>query len=178
MHQLIQLYADAQAEVRAKARAVVLGDEQFTYEELCRLSNSLARALQFHGCRRGDRVGLLVSKSPLAIASILGVLKADCIYVPLDVESPPVRSAKILDNCEPALLIVDGMGTKALQQIRSESRTVAATSAMSIERLSALSNQNSCACCLEDILRFSDDPISYKNESNDVAYILYTSGST
>src|SRR5215831_7796648 len=171
MQQLIQLYADAQAGVHSKARAVVLGDEQLTYGELYRFSNSLARALQFHGCRRGDRVGLLVSKSPLAIASTLGVLKADCIYVPLDVESPAVRIVKILDNSEPRLLIVDATGSKALQQVWSHSATLSTIPAASIERSHAVSDGNNYAFCLDDILRFSYEPMSYENESNDVAYI-------
>src|SRR5215831_11683746 len=178
MQQLIQRYADTHAKARANARAVVSGNDQLTYEELYQFSNSLARALRFHGCRRGDRVGLLVSKSPLAIASILGVLKADCIYVPLDVESPAVRTIKILDNSEPRLLVVDATGSKALQQIRSHSTTVSKIPATSIERSNAVSDGNNYAFCLDDILRFSDELISYENESNDVAYILYTSGST
>src|SRR5215470_8907702 len=178
MQQLIQLYADIQAKERPNARAVVLGDQQLTYGELYRFSNSLARALKSQGCRPGDRVVLMVSKSPLAIASILGVLKAGCIYVPLDVESPAVRNAMILDNCAPRLLLVDATGTKKLQELRSHSKMIARIPAATIERLSASWHRKSVVFGLDDILKFPDDPIPYKNDANDIAYILYTSGST
>ena len=178
MQQLIQLYADIQAKERPNARAVVLGDQQLTYGELYRFSNSLARALKSQGCRPGDRVVLMVSKSPLAIASILGVLKAGCIYVPLDVESPAVRNAMILDNCAPRLLLVDATGTKKLQELRSHSKMIALIPAATIERLSASWHRKSVVFGLDDILKFPDDPLPYKNDANDIAYILYTSGST
>src|SRR5262245_6535434 len=133
MPRLIQSYADHQAKVRPLARAIVLANEELTYAELDRWSNSLARTLQFHGCRRGDRVGLLVAKWPLAIASILGILKADCIYVPLDVESPAPRNIKILDNSEPRLVLVDASGLKAFRSLRSYSGRMVELQVASIE---------------------------------------------
>jgi len=176
--QLIQLYADIRANTRPDARAVVLGNQQLTYGELYRFSNSLARALKSRGCRPGDRVVLMVSKTPLAIASILGVLKAGCIYVPLDVDSPAVRSAMILDNCGPRLLLVDAAGTKKLKELRSHSTTMARIPAGAIETSGASLDRKSFVFGLDDILHFPDDPIPYKHDANDIAYILYTSGST
>src|SRR5215813_10137932 len=176
--QLIQLYADIQANTRPDARAVVLGNQQLTYGELCRFSNSLARALKSRGCRPGDRVVLMVSKTPLAIASILGVLKAGCIYVPLDIDSPAVRSAMILDNCAPRLLLVDATATKTLKELRSHSKTIAGIPAAAIEASSASFDRKSFVFGLDDIIKFPDDPIPYNRDANDIAYILYTSGST
>jgi hypothetical protein len=46
-------------------------------------------------------------KSPLAIASILGILKADCIYVPVDPESPPQRACTIMKSAEPTAILAD-----------------------------------------------------------------------
>jgi len=160
MCRLIQSYAEAQARSRPMARAVVLGNEEFTYADLDQWSNSLARALQSRGCRRGDRVGLLLSKAPLAIAGILGILKADCICVPLDVESPASRLNKILDNSEPRLLLVDASGRKVSRELRSFS-----TNALEIDA-AATEGANTC------------DPVVSKNSPEDVAYLLYTSGST
>jgi amino acid adenylation domain-containing protein len=154
MRTLIQSYADEQAKLRPAATAVVSGNEHLTYDALGQWSNSLARALQSSGCRRGDRVALAVSKSPFAIAGILGILKADCIYVPLDVESPTRRAARILENCEPRLLLADASGAKLVRELHTDSMT----------------NEN--------VPRFSSEPIRYENGPDDIAYILYTSGST
>jgi amino acid adenylation domain-containing protein len=177
MRRLIQSYADAKAKLNPRARAVVLRGEELTYADLDRCSNALARTLQSLGCRRGDRVGLLVSKSPLAIASILGVLKADCIYVPLDVESPYSRVLKILDNSEPRLLIVDASGARILQDLRSHSAKCLELPVVSIEDSNAPVPRG-YICCWSDILESSQEPLSYQNEPQDPAYILYTSGST
>jgi amino acid adenylation domain-containing protein len=160
------------------ARAVVLANEELTYAELDRWSNSLARTLQFHGCRRGDRVGLLVAKWPLAIASILGILKADCIYVPLDVDSPVLRAIEILHNSEPRLLLVDATGAKTLRNLWSHCSKPSSFQAASIEPSSTLSGRNGYEFCGNDIAQFSAKPMSYRNGPDDPAYILYTSGST
>jgi amino acid adenylation domain-containing protein len=177
VQRLIQSYADAQAKFRPTATAVVFGNEGLTYLDLYRWSNSLARALKSHGCRRGDRVGLMVSKSPMAIASILAVLKADCIYVPIDVESPAPRIIKILENSEPRLLLVDASGTKSLEELWSHSTTIGFKAAL-LECGSAFSDRTRYAFCGDDIVRFSDEPLRYENVDDDPAYIMYTSGST
>src|SRR5258706_5601821 len=68
-----------------------------SYGELEQSSNRLAHLLKDAGCRRGDRVGLLLPKSPAAIVAMLGVLKADAIYVPMDPASPAPRQARVLE---------------------------------------------------------------------------------
>ncbi|HKC89555.1 MAG TPA: AMP-binding protein, partial [Blastocatellia bacterium] len=65
-----------------------MNDERIRYAELEEASNQLARQLQAVGCARGDRVCFLTPKRVAAIISELGVLKADCAYVPLDPSSP------------------------------------------------------------------------------------------
>jgi amino acid adenylation domain-containing protein len=178
MRRLIQSYADAQASLQPAAKAVVMGNRQLTYFELFRWSNSLARALRSHGCRRGDRVGLLLSKTPLAIAGILGILKADCICLPLDVESPTPRLSRILDNAEPRLLLVDASGRRALHELRSHSMEIAAIKAASTEASITLPDRDSYVFCMDDIVQFPGDEVVYENGPDDPAYLLYTSGST
>jgi amino acid adenylation domain-containing protein len=178
MRRLIQSYADAQAESRPQARAIVYLNQQLTYAQLDRWSNSLAHALRSHGCCRGDRVCLLVSKTPLAIASILGILKADCIYVPVDVDSPAARAVHILDNSEPRLLLADASGAGLLNELRSRATKGAQLTAASIEPASALADRSAYAFCADDIVRFPHQLLRYENGPDDPAYILYTSGST
>src|SRR5437762_13735856 len=96
----IQSWVAARAQQCPKSTATVLKGERLSYGRMEEISNQLARMLIEGGCRRGDRVCLLLPKSPAAIAGILGVLKADCIYVPLDPSCPAVRLAKIAETCE------------------------------------------------------------------------------
>jgi len=86
---LLQEGVTAQAQARPEATALVFKDTRLTYGALEEASNRLAWMLIASGCRREDRVGLLMPKMPTAIVAMLGVLKADAIYVPLDPAGPP-----------------------------------------------------------------------------------------
>jgi amino acid adenylation domain-containing protein len=108
----------------------------------------------------------------------LGILKADCIYVPLDVESPSSRALQILENCEPRLLLVDASGANSVQKLLTHSSTVAGLQIASIERSSAISGQIRFVFCGDDVVRFSHEPAQSRNGPDDLAYIMYTSGST
>src|SRR5262244_2439910 len=98
MSRLLQSWVTQQAEARPNAPAIVSGSEILTYGQLERSSNQLAHLLRDAGCRKGDRVCLLMPKSPAAILSMIGVLKAGCMHVPLDASSPAARIRSILDS--------------------------------------------------------------------------------
>src|SRR6516162_5136615 len=105
MTQLLQNYSCDAAHARPDGVAVVSGSERLTYEAIEMLSNQLARAIHAAGCERGGRVAMLLPKVPRTIASILGILKSDCAYVPVDTNSPVERALKILHSAEPGLLL-------------------------------------------------------------------------
>ena len=99
MTRLLQTAISERAEARPEARAVISQDGGLSYGELEAASNRLAHMLRHLGCRRGDRVALLMPKTPAAIACLVGVLKADAAYVPLDPAGPPARLARMLEVC-------------------------------------------------------------------------------
>ena len=100
--------------------ALVLGERRITYGELEARANRLARLLQAIGCRAGDRVGLILPKSPAAVAGMLATLKAGCIYVPLDPESPPARIGRILRAAECRCVLVSAPGLALLDELATE----------------------------------------------------------
>ena len=111
MSELLQDGITAQAVRRPDAPAVVSRDERLTYAGLEQQSNRLARLLRDAGVRRGDRVCLLMPKSPAVVVAMLGVLKADAIYVPLDSTSPAPRVEKMIASCEDRwILAAEGGG--------------------------------------------------------------------
>jgi len=97
--------ADGPSAAASRSHGYRLSRSSCELRALDHASNRLARALQAAGCTRGDRVGLFLPKSPQALIAMLGVLKADCIYVPIDTASPAVRIARILRTCECRCLI-------------------------------------------------------------------------
>jgi len=105
MSQLLQDFAGRSAESRGDAAALVLGEERLTYGELDQLSDRLAAQIVDAGCQPGDRVAILMSKRPLALVAMQAIMKAGCVYVPIDAESPAARAALIVGAAEPALLL-------------------------------------------------------------------------
>src|SRR5262245_60929936 len=85
-----------------------MGNERWSYGELVAFSNRIARSLQLAGCRRGDRVAFVLPKCPRTIASILGILKAGCAYVPIDPKSPSARALRIVESADPKVILTDG----------------------------------------------------------------------
>src|SRR5207248_10738030 len=108
MGALLQQGVSAQAQRRPEAVALVFKDARLTYGALEEASNRLAHLLKEAGCERGDRVGLLMPKMPTAILAMLGALKADCIYVPMDPASPPARQARVLEVADCRCILAAG----------------------------------------------------------------------
>ena len=63
MTQVLHEWVSRQADVRPDAAAVVAPGECLTYGQLDAMSNQLARALKDAGCKKGDRVCLLMPGS-------------------------------------------------------------------------------------------------------------------
>jgi amino acid adenylation domain-containing protein len=175
---LLQEFVSGQAAVRPLRVALVHGDSRMTYGELDRRSNQLAGLLKARGCRRGDRVAVLMPKSPLAIVSLLAVYKADATYVPLDPACPAPRLAKILESCDSSWLLASGVDRSHLQLLALEAERRPGM------RLAWLGSSPpeiagvSIAFTLPDVERGPADPLQYENAADDPAHILFTSGST
>ena len=130
MKELLQAAITAQAERHSDAVAVSLGKERLTYGELEAESNRLARLLRAGGVARGDRVALLLPKSPAAVVAILAVLKADAIYVPLDLSSPASRVATMIAACGSRWILAGDAATALLEELLRDP-TFAASHAVS-----------------------------------------------
>jgi amino acid adenylation domain-containing protein len=178
MIERLQGWVAAQAQQRPEATAVVLKGERMSYGRLEEISNQLARMLIEGGCRRGDRVCLLLPKSPAAIAAILGVLKADCIYVPLDPSCPVLRLAKIVETCENRWILAGGSASPVLKDLAGNCRPGSALRIGWLDEGGAAGENSKPAFSIADLSVFSGEPLDSGNTSSDPAYIMFTSGST
>ena len=104
------------AERHADRDAVVMEGARLSYAALEQASSRFARSLAAHGVRRGDRVALWLPKSPRAIVALWGTMKAGAAYVPVDPAAPPARLAYIARNCEVAGLVTLGERAAALDE--------------------------------------------------------------
>ncbi|MEA3087823.1 MAG: hypothetical protein QOC89_5520, partial [Paraburkholderia sp.] len=94
--------------------AVRCGAEQLSYRELDALGDAIANGLT--ACvPDGARIGLSMQKSVLLVATVLGVLKAGCAYVPLDPAYPAERLRYFVENCAVDTVLADESSRRALQ---------------------------------------------------------------
>jgi len=177
MNRMLQAYLQEQAQRRPEAAAVRLMEERLTYGVLDRLSNQLASALRDAGCRRGDRVCILQEKSPRAVLSILGALEADCIYVPVDVHNPPARLLSIVAQTMPAAILYDGVGARMFREITAELHASQPVIGW-IDAADVPPELAGASITLRDLESRDGPPPDSRNQPDDIAYILFTSGST
>ncbi|MER5551557.1 amino acid adenylation domain-containing protein [Streptomyces sp. NPDC002793] len=93
--------------------AVRYGPTVLTAREVEDRANRLARLLLARGVRRGDQVALLLERSADLVVAALAVLRAGAAYVPLDPDHPAGRTARILQDAAPSLLVVSESTTAA-----------------------------------------------------------------
>ena len=178
MKGLIQEWVTQQAEQRPEAIALVLGQRRMSYAELDRRSSQLAQLLRSNGCRRGDRVCFLMPKSPAAIVTMIGILKADCMHVPIDPSGPVPRIARILDACENRWLLAAGGVSGLLDELLKDERIQQRLAIGWMEPETAAGQNFRPEFSWSDLNTFASEPPPTENRPEDPAHILFTSGST
>ncbi len=95
--------------------AVRTRQRTWTYRELDRQANYIARRV-LATAGQDCRVGVLLGHDELAVAALLGTLKAGCAYVPLDQNAPQARLAAIVNDAELAAILTDSERSRLLAE--------------------------------------------------------------
>jgi amino acid adenylation domain-containing protein len=159
--------------------AVVDGERSLTYAELDARSNQLAHLLREHGVGHGDRVGLYLDKSLESVVGIYGILKLGGTYVPLDPAAPPARLATIAANADLRCLITGAEKAEHWPQLVAEGaplETLIAPAAAAGEVEAPAGVRLLAGDALD--AQPEAPPADVPRSEHDLAYILYTSGST
>lgn len=144
------------------ALAVEGPDGSMTYGHLDRLADQYAAALRRRGVRAGQRVVLWAEKSAQLVAIMQGCLRIEAVYVPLASANPPSRLERISAGCQPALIVTDEEGELLAAEAHWSGPPL-----VTVDRL------------LREAEAISDARLPPPTASlDDVAYVLYTSGST
>jgi amino acid adenylation domain-containing protein len=178
MRALLQHWVTRQAERRPDGTALVMNHERVTYGQLEESSNQLARLLREAGCRKGDRICFLMPKSPAAIVTMLGILKADCMHVPLDPSSPAARIEKIVESCESRWILAAGPVGRLLSDLLSPPERRKTISIGWIDDEKGMEGEFRPKFFRGDLDSFSGSFLDSQNTPEDAAHILFTSGST
>jgi amino acid adenylation domain-containing protein len=175
---LLQHWADNVAQRRPESVALVEHGETMSYGELSVISNQIARTLVESGCAPGDRVCLLMPKSPMAITAILGIYKAECIYVPLDAQNPVARLTKIVQSCQPACILATTETADKLDGILEQGslRNSVIIGWLDLEQLQRPAHPQDFT--MQDVFSCPPAPLVCRSKGDSPAHILFTSGST
>ncbi|WP_458123200.1 non-ribosomal peptide synthetase [Paenibacillus sp. Z3-2] len=154
---LISLFEE-QAKRSSERVALRYEHTEMTYASLNNKANRLALYLRQQGVKPNQVVGILFSRSPGMVISILAVLKAGGAYMPIDPEYPKERIQYMLEDSKAQFCIT--------------------------EEQEYLPEEMSIKAIVPDLL--DDDGIEGNyatnpkqvNRPSDLAYIIYTSGST
>ncbi|HEX6376101.1 MAG TPA: amino acid adenylation domain-containing protein [Allosphingosinicella sp.] len=137
--------------------AVVLGDLRLSYGELEARANRLARYLQDRGVGPDRVVAILLDRSIDMIVAVMATLKAGGAYMPLDVDHPDDRLARIIEESACGLAVAAG---------RHAARLPATLPRVVLDR-----EAPAIAASLSSPPRSDAMP-------DHLAYVLFTSGST
>lgn len=151
-------YFEAQASRTPLALAVQAGEHSLTYQQLNDRTNQLAAFLSRHGATRGSIIALCMPRSLEMVVALLGILKAGCAFLPLDMAFPRERMAYMLQNAQARIVLTH---SSLLQQIPLE---------------------GCLGVCLDrdwpEVEQYSRTPVKSAANGDDLAYLIYTSGST
>ncbi len=152
------------------APAVVCGDgpgSVLSYAVVDAWAGSLADELSALGAGPGTRVALAAERSPVLVPAILGILKTGAAYVPLDPAYPPARLAWMLADSGAGLLAVQ-------EHLRERLPAPAGMPVLGLPggAFSGAWHAESDAAPAAPAAR-GEGPAG-----DDVAYVMYTSGST
>ncbi len=138
--------------------AIVSGERSITYNELNALSNRIGRYLQSLGVKAGSFVPVNMERSIEMVVALLGVLKAGAAYVPIDKTYPLQRVAYMIKDCGASIALCNSSTSSQL---------------IDISGITVVEIDNNAAIGLQ-----KSDNTRQAISQNDLAYVMYTSGST
>jgi len=106
---LVESFLELTAARSPEKTALVCEGSRFTYGELETKANRLAGSLIAGGVERGDRVAVCLENSMEAVVSVVAILKAGAVFVPVNPTTKPYKLCYILNNCRSTGLITDRM---------------------------------------------------------------------
>jgi amino acid adenylation domain-containing protein len=150
LHHLIE----EQARRTPDSVAIVAGDVALDYRTLDWAANDLAHRLAAEGLGPEDRVGVIADRSADTVIALLGVLKAGAAYVPIDPGHPEERRVYLLEDAGVDIVVAPAQLLAAVP--------------VGPRRLVSVGGPGASA---------QTPPVVGVRPDN-LAYILYTSGST
>jgi malonyl-CoA/methylmalonyl-CoA synthetase len=140
----------------------------WSYGDLLDRAGKVANALVAKGVAPGDRVAVQIDKSPDFLALVLGCLRAGAALLPLNTAYTPAELEYFIGDSRPALIVCR---PDALEEMRELAQKLGLRAAESLGTARD-------GTLVEAIARAQADFQTVPRASDDLAAILYTSGTT
>lgn len=153
--------------------ALVAGGTRLSFRALDELSDALAHALVRRGLARGERVLVFMDNCWEAVAAIFGILKAGCVFSPVNASTKADKLAYVLNNCRASAVFTQArlarIAAEAIARSPSARLTVVAGAAQT---------DGADTLRFEDALLIKPGARMDAGIALDLAMLVYTSGST
>ena len=160
--------------------ALEVGNGIFTYEQLSKMSGLLRSKILGFTEKSNKFISLLAYRSSTAYSGILGILGSGKGYVPLHPEFPAARNCKMLAFSNVDLMIVGNECRSTFDELLkyiTKKMTFILVGFYEID--SYVKNNQGHSFILVENLSENGIPFEVESvENNDIAYLLFTSGST
>jgi len=152
--------------LNADNEALVAADERFTFADLDRLSERVARGLVSRGIGKRDRVGIAMRNSPSWVLSYMGAVKAGAVATLLNGWWEPAEMEHAIMLTDPRLIIADPQRAKRISERCHDRDVLGVACGEPVEK------------ALHELLQADDTIALPEVAADDDATILFTSGST
>ncbi|MEY3892709.1 MAG: hypothetical protein RLZZ145_743 [Pseudomonadota bacterium] len=140
----------------------------YSWRDLDRATAMMANLLKSLNLPQGSRVAVQVEKSPEALFLYLATLRAGYVYLPLNTAYQESEIEYFLENAEPAVVVCSSKNFSWISKIAFKSGT------LNVFTL----DENRTGSLLDRAAQCSDQFKTVKKADDDLAAILYTSGTT
>jgi amino acid adenylation domain-containing protein len=164
-----------EASAARHGRQIALVDsrgQSLTYAHLNANADALASHLIRRGVERGDRVGIVARKGIPAVTALYATMKAGAVCVPVDASAPLERRRKILTDCGVRALFADRTCLDVVPDLESGGPLAAVIVTDTTGPHDAVPG----ATAFQEAA--GETATVHWPEPSELAYILYTSGST
>ena len=152
--------------------AIQRNDKTITYALLDTLANQLANCLIANQLPKGSIIAVMLDDRINIIIALIGILRAGCVFVPLDPEFPEKRLRHIVKELSP-----DGFITQTHRRIVAN-MTDKKTRLLNLEGNQSADKAEQIIPIIEVLNSFSAEKPSVSIDNEAMCYIYHTSGST
>ncbi len=172
MHKILPHNIEYSALKYPKKIAYKYLNKSVSYAELDKKTNQLANFLIQQGVIKGDRIGIYLDRCIENAIAIYGILKAGAAFVPLNPFAPLDRTIALVKDCSIQFVITKDTPIGQLKKIGKLKNTLKGI--IGYKDTSFKVNNYSW----EEVYSFSNKKDDIKILESDLAYIMYTSGTT